>query len=94
VTSRNCGSGTDAEGAQPGGTKSVGLTLMVLRRYRGVTLKALSKACGSTLSNLSLYEIGRAMPRHDSLVRIDKAQRTGGRVEGSRQTRRGGGEPG
>lgn len=57
----------------PEEAKSIGLALMVLRRHRGVTLKALAEACGSTRSNLSLYEAGRTMPRHDTLARIIKA---------------------
>jgi transcriptional regulator with XRE-family HTH domain len=57
----------------PEEAKSLGLTLMVLRRHRGLTTKALSQACNSTRSNLSLYETGRMMPRYDTIVRIVKA---------------------
>jgi transcriptional regulator with XRE-family HTH domain len=57
----------------PEEAKSLKLTLMVLRRHRGMTTKALSQACGSTRSNLSLYETGRMLPRYDTIDRIVKA---------------------
>lgn len=49
---------------------TVGLALLMLRRDAGMTLAQLSEASGSTPSNLSRYELGRQMPRLDTLHRI------------------------
>ena len=49
---------------------TVGLALMFLRRDAGLTLRALSAATGSTPASLSRYELGRQMPRLDTLRRI------------------------
>lgn len=49
---------------------TVGLALMFLRRDAGLTLRALSAATGSTPASLSRYELGRQMPRLDTLHRI------------------------
>jgi len=49
---------------------TIGLALLMLRRDAGMTLAQLSEASGSTPSNLSRYEVGRQMPRLDTLHRI------------------------
>jgi transcriptional regulator with XRE-family HTH domain len=54
----------------PEETHTVGLALLMLRRDAGMTLAQLSEASGSTPSNLSRYEVGRQMPRLDTLHRI------------------------
>ena len=54
----------------PDEAHTVGLALMFLRRDAGLTLRALSAVTGSTPSNLSRYELGRQMPRLDTLRRI------------------------
>ena len=48
----------------------VGLALLFLRRDAGLTLRQLSAATGSTPASLSRYELGRQMPRLDTLHRI------------------------
>ncbi len=53
--------------------KSLGIALMALRRSRGLKLYQLSQASGATRSNLSRYETGKQLPRHDSLRPIMKA---------------------
>jgi transcriptional regulator with XRE-family HTH domain len=49
---------------------TVGLALLFLRRDAGLTLRQLSAATGSTPASLSRYELGRQMPRLDTLRRI------------------------
>ena len=49
---------------------TVGVALLFLRRDAGLTLRALSAATGSTPASLSRYELGRQMPRLDTLRRI------------------------
>jgi transcriptional regulator with XRE-family HTH domain len=53
--------------------RSLGLALLVLRRSRGLNCEAVASAAAVTRSNLSRYETGRGMPRHETLLRLLKA---------------------
>jgi transcriptional regulator with XRE-family HTH domain len=55
------------------GAKSLGIALTALRRSRGLNMIQLSQACGSTRSSLSRYELGKQVPREDTLRPIMQA---------------------
>jgi transcriptional regulator with XRE-family HTH domain len=52
---------------------TLGPALQTLRTLRGLTLRELAEASGSTTSNLSRYERGKGCPKHTTIVRILKA---------------------
>jgi transcriptional regulator with XRE-family HTH domain len=53
--------------------RSLGTALLMLRRARGMTHGAIWEATGISRSNLSRYELGRAVPRPSTMRRIVEA---------------------
>ena len=56
----------------PREAQCIGLALLMLRRARGMSTKAVEDATGCTKSNLSTYETGKCEPKVDTLRRITK----------------------